>query len=169
MKLMGAILIVLAAGWVGFRTAYGVRQELRQLRQLHGALELMQCEISCRLTPVPELCRLIGRSTGGDLASFFDAAARRLELQEEISTRAAFDSVLHGFSDRFSPELTWILQQLGDVLGAFDAPEQAKALQTLLEQTELAATQLQQGRAARCRSYQVMGVCAGCALVIILL
>ena len=169
MKLVGAILIITSAAWVGFRTAYAVQAEVRRLHQLHGALEVMHCEISYKLTPVPELCELVSRTLSGVLSDFFIAVSKRLGMQEEISTRAAFDSVLAGCHGRISPEMTSLLEQLGDILGVYDTQEQLQALQALLEQLRHSLEQLQEGKAARCRSYQVMGVCAGCALVIILI
>ena len=61
------------------------------------------------------------------------------------------------------------LRELGAVLGQYDAEEQIRALQALLDRVDVSIAQLRQGRADRCRSYEVLGVCAGCALAIILL
>lgn len=160
-------MIILSATWVGLRSAQAVRCEMRLLRQLQRAIELMQCEIGSKLTPVPELCELVSNALSGPMRQYFAAFAQRLRLQQELSVHAAFGCVLAGGA--LPQSVLQLLLELGSVLGCYDAHEQLQLLDGLLQRLKQALQQLQQGSAARCRSYQVMGVCAGCALAILLI
>ena len=70
-KWIGAVLVVAGCGGFGFSLA---RETLRQealLRGLLTSLELMENEIRCRLTPLPQLCALAARGRNGALRAFF--------------------------------------------------------------------------------------------------
>ena len=122
-KILGAALIVLAAGGAGFSMARSVRREERCLRELSAVLEQLLCEVSGRRTPVPELFEIAQDCAAGALKSVFQSCARG----------------------------------------------QLQCLQALRGRVDDALNELRRGKADRCRSYEVLGVCAGCALAIILL
>ena len=58
-KWIGAILIIVSCGVCGFSVAAGKRREERLLSQLMDVLQFMEADLQYRLTPLPELCRII--------------------------------------------------------------------------------------------------------------
>ncbi len=168
-KYLGAALIVTAAGATGFSMAFSVRHEERCLAQLAQALELMKCEIPGRLTPVGELFGRCETCASGVMRGVFRHCARRIEDQTAPDVTGVMESALDEYEEKLPSSCLVLLTELGEVLGAYEATEQVEALQALSGRAEAALTALREGKADRCRSYEVLGVCAGCALAILLL
>ena len=80
-KWIGAILVVLGCGGVGFTMAANYRREEWTLRALVRALDYMTCELQFRLTPLPQLCRQAGRECGTMAGRALTALAEELESQ----------------------------------------------------------------------------------------
>ena len=167
-KLLGSILIIGSASWVGLAMAGSVRREERLLHTLAKALERMQCEICTRLTPVGDLCRQAAEQCEGIPARIFQGLALDIRKQEGASLADMMHTRLCEYEALLPSSCQNILTQLGQILGEYEPDVQTKALQTLVEQAEQSLAALRQGRSERCRSYGVMGVCAGCALAILL-
>ncbi len=129
----------------------------------------MRCEIQSRLTPTKELCEMAAGLCRGGLKDIFLAVAQRIELQQEEDVGKIMEAVLLRFGHQIPISCICRLRELGNVLGAYEVQEQTQALDALSGRINGALEELRQGKAERCRSYEVMGVCAGCALAIILL
>lgn len=165
---IGAILIIVGCGGVGFLMALHEKREFDTICQLNGALEFMICELSCRMTPLPELCRLASRQCRGSLRAFFSHLVDELEFQlspdVECCMRAAVCKV---------PELPGKTRQLlnimGVTLGRFDLQGQLRGLEGLHAQCSSAQKALEVNRDQRLRSYQTLGLCVGAALAILFL
>ena len=69
-KLMGAILVFTGCGGFGFAMASAHRREEQALGQLMLALEFMECDLSCRLTPLPQLCYSAANTASGQVHTF---------------------------------------------------------------------------------------------------
>ena len=165
LRVMGALCIVTGSGAFGFAMAAASRREERQLRQLLGALEYLSCELSYRLTPLPNLCQGAAEGRGGVVAEFFLELARELERQAEpdvqTCVRAALDSM------ELPASLRRILTELGQTLGRFDLPGQLRGLELSIRETEQALRAIQEGAPERRRSWQTLGLCVGAALAIL--
>ena len=55
---LGAAVVVGSCSGVGFARAAAQRRETRVLKRLLQVLEIMSLELSYRVTPLPELCRI---------------------------------------------------------------------------------------------------------------
>ncbi len=142
--------------------------EERCLRQILRVLELMGCEVQSRLTPTKELCELAAGICEKPLQDIFLAASQRIALQEAADVGQIMEAVLIRYGNALPLSCVCRLRELGGILGAYDVREQTQALEALSGRVNCALEELRQGRAERCRSYEVMGVCAGCALAILL-
>ena len=129
----------------------------------------MRCEIGSSLTPAAQLCELAAGICKGALRDVFLAAAQRMALQEDADVGAVMEAVLLCFGSRLPISCICRLRELGSILGAYEAQEQLQALEALIGRVNGSVDELRSGAAERCRSFEVMGVCAGCALAIILL
>ena len=167
LRLMGAGCIVAGGGAFGFAMAAASRREERQLRQLLGALEYLSCELSYRLTPLPNLCRGAAEGRGGVVAEFFLELARELERQAEPDVQSCVKSILA--RTELPASLRRILGELGQTLGRFDLPGQLRGLENAIRSAGETLRTIRDGAADRRRSWQTLGLCAGAALAILFL
>lgn len=163
---LGAMLIVAGCGGYGFSLAARHRQKERALSDLVRALERMECELQYRLTPLPELCRMVSSDTGGLLRKLFLSFAQELEQRVMPDAASCMRSVIMRFSIS-SKELRLILAELGQSLGRFDLPGQLKGLEAVRRKCLLELEALARNRSERLRCYQTLGLCTGAALAIL--
>lgn len=168
LKLIGAVLVVAGCGGCGFAMAASYRREEAALGQYLKALELMEWELSCRLTPLPVLCRCTAESVKGPVSELLLALAQELERQVYPDVNECLC-----FAMASLPGLPAVLRtharDLGDTLGRFDLPGQLKGLQSAAGRAKKSLTELEENRTGRLRSYQTLGLCAGAALAILFL
>ena len=165
-KWIGAILVIVGCGGVGFTMAANYRREEWTLRALIRALDYMTCELQFRLTPLPELCRQAGKECGSDAGRVLMALAE--ELESQISPDA--DSCMYAALSRFDNLPTSVRKEmdlLGKGLGRFDLTGQLQGLEQVRLHCRGSLAELESGREQRIRGYQTLGVCAGAALAIL--
>ena len=167
-KWIGAILIVVSCSSYGFAIAAGKRREERLLIQMSGILQLMENELQYRLTPLPELCRMASKETGGILHIVFLNLFRELSWQKLPDAGSCMYAAIQRSGDLPS-RVRRLLVQLGHTLGRFDLDGQIQGIQAVRKRCDEAIACVQKNREERLRSYQTLGVCAGSALAIILI
>lgn len=165
-KWIGAVLIIVGCGGVGFSVAAGHRKEEMLLRQLIRVLEYMECELQYRLTPLPELCRQAGREVGGVLREIFLNLSREMDWQTSPDVCSCMTAAIKKSRD-MPTSLRRQLLQLGHMLGRFDLTGQLRGLQSVRENCEAELKKLEKNKDVRLRSYQTLGLCAGAALAIL--
>ncbi len=166
-KWIGAVFIIVSCGGFGFRIAAGCARQQRLLRQLLQALQGMEAELQYRLTPLPELCRQTGKETGGPLGRVFGELAGELDRQCAPDAASCMVFALSRAGDL--PEaLRRLLLRLGQILGRFDLPGQIQGLQAVQADCRQCLASLDRDREERMRSYRTLGLCAGTALVVLL-
>lgn len=130
---------------------------------------MMRREIQGRHTPVLELCERAAEQTSGGLKRVFTSCASQIRDREGADVRDIMEEALDEQEEQLSHTCMLLLRELGTVLGGYDVDAQVDALQGLSGRIEAALNELRQGKADRCRTYEVLCVCAGCAAAIILL
>ena len=168
MRWIGAVLVLICGGYVGFSMAISHKKEERIFRQLISAINYMECELQYRLTPLPQLLGQAARETGGVVREVLEALA--LELNDQISPQVSccMDVALKKKSD-ISKYCLEAFRLLGKSLGKFDLEGQLKELGYVRDLCKDRLNELESGRDVRLRSYQTLGLCAGAALAILLL
>ena len=168
LKLLGAVCIICACGGMGFSMAAAHRREETALRQLIQVLDHMGCELQYRLTSLPELCRSAVHDVGGCVGQVLKSLTLELEAQiaPDAATcmRAAVDKV-----GKLPPSVRKNLLTLGTSLGRYDLQGQMKGIDGVRIQCRTDLEALTANREVRLRSYQTLGLCAGCALAILFL
>lgn len=168
MKWIGAILILAGCSGIGLYMAGQYRKELNSLRRLIYALDFMSSELQYRLTPLPDLCVLVSKECSGKLNLFFLGLAEELDRQIKPDMMTCVRSVIHRIGSL--PQVTKnMLLKLGSTLGRFDLNGQIKAIESVRHSSRNALSKMESEKSVRIRSYQTLGVCAGAALVIILI
>lgn len=167
LKLIGALLVIIGCGGVGFSYAAAHRREEQCLRHLTAALDYIECELQYRLTPLPQLCRLAGNEAHGCVKSVLLNLAVELENQVAPDVMSCMNAVYESVKD--IPKRTKnALDVMAQSLGRFDLEGQLKGLKMVRNVCRRDLEELSANRDVRLRSYQTLGLCAGAALAILL-
>ena len=127
--------------------------------------EFMECELAYRMTPLPELFRKI---SDNELQSFFTALADELEGQISPDVPCCIDAVLTHMRDL--PDLVQAgIQDFGRNAGSFDVDGQIKGIISAREKCIGMLASYTHEQDVRLRNYQAFALCAGIAVVILLL
>ena len=167
-KWIGASFIILACGGFSFMLASSYRKEERTLKSLIYALDYMMCELQFRMSALPDLCRQTARECDGVLRQVFSQLA--IELEEQISPDVSrcMSTVLAKKMD-IPLQTRAALELLGHNLGRFDMNGQLKGLENVRQECRVKLNKLVGSKENHLRSYQTLGLCAGAALVILLM
>lgn len=166
-KWMGAVLIVGSCGGFGLSIAAANRRQTRLLNQLVQLLKLMEWELRYRLTALPELCFLAAKEADGVLKKVFQDLSKALSQQSAPDSSECMGIVLRRNQD-IPPKLRKALRRLGSVMGRFDLEGQLEGFRSIREEIQNALQNGGKEQEQRMRSYQTLCICAGLALVILL-
>lgn len=168
LKWLGCAFVIAGCAGTGFSMAAAYRKECRCLKQLVNTLDYMECELQYRLTPLPELCRQASTQAEGNVRKLYRVFAD--ELDKQLSPKAERCMALALKSVQYLPPITArMAEELGRSLGVFDLEGQLNSLRTLRQSCANELARLTDEQQTQLRSYQTLGVCAGAALVILLI
>ena len=167
-KIVGAGFILTASLWGGFHAAMRLRHAHKTLRELSVALELISIEIAFSSAPFVPLCCRAGEGRCETVQNFFNSLAREAEnadcLYDGLTRRACKDAGLT------LPELAVsALERLFDGFGRFDRDGQLSQLHMATQELEKLSNELYEQMDGRCRSYEIVGLTVGAAVVIMVL
>ena len=168
MKLLGAVMVLLGCGGVGFSMVAVCRYQEQALLQLIRALEYMECELQYRMTPLPELCDGASQMCTGCVGNVLHRLSLELKAQLAPNAAACMYAALAEYAN-LPERLHKCMVQLGDSLGRFDLAGQLQGLGAVKSCAVFELEQLRQNQDVRLRSYQTLGLCAGAALVVLFL
>ena len=165
-RILGAILVIVSSGGMGFSLAAAHKREENALKQLLRALRFMACELEYRLPPLDQLCAAVAGQVSGVVRSVFTALSVQLTQQIEADAHICVETVL-----KQHPALPAMAERelhlLGKSLGRFDLAGQLSGIRAVEELCRRDLQGLQNNQAARLRTYRTLGICAGIALVIL--
>ncbi|PSL43187.1 stage III sporulation protein AB [Salsuginibacillus halophilus] len=158
MMLVGALIVLAAATFIGFEASRSLRERPRELRQLQTALQALEAEIMFGTTPLQEASDKLAGQLNSPVSLLFSEFSRRLEEQGE-TTAEAWQRSADGVqaAGALTREDTSILVEFGQTLGRFGRSEQQK-------QIRLALTRLSQAEASAremCSRYERMAKSLG--------
>ena len=168
LKLLGAVFVITGAGGFGFAMASAYRRTEQAFRQYLIALDYLECDLSFRLTPLPQLCRSAANAANGPVRALFLQLEQELECQIYPDVRSCTRAAI-ALTPCIPKELAEQFSDLGTTLGEFDLPGQLKGIRAAQERAHSYLNTLSSNRSGRLRSYQTLGLCAGAALAILFL
>lgn len=168
LKWIGALLIIIGSGSVGFAMSAAHRREEHNLRQLISALDFMQCELQYRLTALPDLCRITAGQCSGSLRTVFQTLANELEDQISPDVFHCMNAAL-AKAPNIPKQTGEVLRILGRTLGRFNLDGQILGLENARHNCRTMLENLSMNRDVRLRSYQTLSLCTGAALAILFL
>ncbi len=166
-KWIGALVILISCGSVGFQIKKAHNKEIQTMKMLISALDYMVCELQFRMYSLPELFRLTANECEGVLQKFFILLANELEDQISPDVKQCIQSVLVKVTE-LPPSTAESMKNLGKSMGRFDLPGQLKGLETIRGECRIKLSKLTAGSEPRLRSYQTLAICAGAAIIILL-
>lgn len=167
MKAVGCILLLGASGWFGLGAVWGLKARTDQLRALLGALEEMERELRCRLTPMPELLGRLAR-TPGPVGEFFALCAGGLDRLGEDSFAGLWDRALEAADLCLDGDDLLPLSRLGGSLGRYDCAGQCAAIGQARARLEERLRDAEERRERLGRVYGALSLAAGTFLIILL-
>lgn len=169
MKIAGSIMIVLSAGYFGFRHAGSVRRRCDLIGQLLLALRLLKSELSTYGTPLAQAFGVLAAATGGDAAAYFSLAAKEMNSKRWITPDRALwlaEGQLKDIPEQDPVRL--VLRDLGVGLGRYELESQLNSIANAEARMEQLRTEAETEKGIRCKTYRMIGICAGLALAILL-
>ena len=157
---IGVILVVAGCGGLGYLAFSRLDGRVKLLAAFSMLAGRLICEIGFRLTPLPELP---GRLPA--LKCFWDEMGYDPYGEETFSEAWARTA---GKQDL--PEIDRaLLCEIGEILGRYDADNQARTLEALQRQLDISLAAAREKRRAYGRLYALAGVLGGLILAVVLL
>ncbi|MCL2343106.1 MAG: stage III sporulation protein AB [Firmicutes bacterium] len=156
MKLLGALLIIAAGAALGISKYLVLKKRADTLSDLLSALEQMRGEISLRLTPLPELTKLLSERGNAAVRGFFARLSDELERLDEAGFSELWEAALPALTPLGGEDFA-ALRPLGAVLGRFDAREQETALSRAIAELGERAAQARAALPASAKLYIGLG------------
>ncbi|MCR2803120.1 stage III sporulation protein SpoIIIAB [Paenibacillus soyae] len=138
MKLLGALLILIAGTLIGFQQAARFADRPKQIRQLSHSLQRLETEIGYGHTPLPEALLRTAEASSEPVASLFGGTAERLSMADGLTFQQCWEqSIKRGWNETsMKASEQGVLLRLGSTLGISDKEDQMKHLRMALLQLQ---------------------------------
>lgn len=166
-KWIGSIFVFSGCVGLGLSVSIAHIRKEKMLEQINRVLNLMECELRYRLTPLPELCTVSASDGSGVIKQILIKFTNELNRRISPDAASCMCTVLEQFRfpDRDIPD---IMMELGRSLGRFDLEGQLNGIAHVKTMCTNRLEEVKANKTERMRSYQTLGLCAGAALVILL-
>jgi stage III sporulation protein AB len=170
LKLLGAVLIVLAGTLAGFKRAAQYADRPRHIRGLIAALQRLETEIQYGYTPLPEALRRIGMQSKEPLRAFFTTAAEEMSPPHNCSAEEAVQRSIEVHWSRASLKGTEkeIFRQLSCTLGTSDRSNQSTHIALALQQLKQEETAAREEQGKYEKVSKSLGLLLGALIVILI-
>lgn len=168
-KLIGAIIIIVATTWTGFEAARNFSDRPKQLRALRSALQSLEAEIMYSHTPLHEAARRLADQLANPLANFFKTFASRL-TNTETTVKDAWETSLQEIwkLTALKKGEFEIMRQFGETLGRHDRLSQQKHILLTLSHLEREEADAINAQAKYEKMLKSLGFLSGLLLIILL-
>ena len=162
-------MVTLASMMGGWAARQGMAQRLSLLRQLRLGLELMQGELELNMPSMEELFDRVGQQIDGPIGEFFLGTAAQMAAVTGRPPQTAMKIQLEQMPLALTQEETSLLIELSGCLGRYDLTGQARALELYKDRLDGEIARREGMLRQRARASMTASVCAGLALIVILL
>jgi stage III sporulation protein AB len=169
-KLLGAVLVLLAGTLIGFQQAARFAERPRQLRALAHALKRLETEIGYGHTPLPEALERTAAAAPGPIATMFETAAGKIRAMDGGTFQESWEQAVRSgwpHTSMRAGELA-VMLRLGTTLGISDKEDQMKHIHLALLQlaAEEDAARDDQGRYEK--MWKSLGILIAVLIVILM-
>lgn len=167
-SVIGALMVITGTVGLSWRAVARLGERAELLRGLQGAMAYLEEEMSFRFTPLPKLFKqLSGRQ--GAAGGFFRGVLRELEREDTATLRSSWMKVVGEELPLLKEEERQTLEELGEVLGQYDAQTQAQALRLTGERLATAYLDAKEERQRLGKVYLALGIAGGAVTVLALI
>lgn len=167
MRVMGAALLALGGGYMGFRASEELSHRAAVLDDLTASLALLEQNLSLGGYGLCECFRTLANRGGGEVRNFFSSCAEGMGALEKTPFPALWSGLCGELP--IGAEGQHILCRLGEVLGRCEAERQVRALRSAGEALSRLSGELREQYRCQGKVFQAVGVSAGAFLAILLL
>ncbi len=169
-KIIGAVLIIVATTWTGYEASRHLSERPRQLRLLKSALQSLEAEIMYGHTPLHEAARRLSTQMSKPLSWFFESFAGKL-TSSETTVKIAWDESLNEIwkLTAFKQGEYEIMKQFGETLGRHDRVSQQKQIMLTLAHLEREEVDAFERQTKYEKMVKSLGFLSGLLLIILLL
>ena len=164
-KIIGGMLIVLGCGGFGILLSATHKYEVSVLQNFIEILDFMECELSYRQTPLPELCRLAA-ANNNIIGNVFSELSNELDKQLLPDVEKCVMTVLKN-KHNIPKQTEKALCSFGRCLGKFDLNGQLKGICAIRDECMQILASKTKNQDNRLRCYRTLGICAGAAIAIL--
>jgi stage III sporulation protein AB len=170
-KLIGALLLIMALGIVGLVIARNYSLRPQQIRYMVHGIKMLETEMLYGLTPLPIALKRVGKKLPFPIGQFFLSTANFLIKGEGLTAGEAWEKALNNLrlESALLPEDLDVLLYFGQSLGGSDREEQSKNLKLVKEQLINQEKKAEELRAKNQKIWQYMGFSLGTVIALILL
>ena len=166
MKLIGIVFILFSAISVGSKISCGLKQQCGYLRNILDVLQVFEHEVAVRCTPLPETFSVMASMAQGNIKRVLLGVSEQMQQQRWTSPRSAMEHALIEFPDDLVGE---IFLDLSNKIGRYDLDTQLAEIALAKEKTKQVLTHLEEERRMKSKTYKTLSICAGLAVVILLI
>jgi stage III sporulation protein AB len=169
-RLIGAIMVAGGAAAIGLIAAGKLKTRVDALSGLLAAIDVMQSEIFFRLTPLPDLIKMLEKQSEAPAKTLFSNCVNHIG---QLGQKPFFNIWTQALEESRSLELLpaekQILKELGNILGRYDADGQIKAIAYIHRRLETCLEASIREKEKQGKLYRMLGIVTGAAVAIILL
>ncbi|MFC0470994.1 stage III sporulation protein SpoIIIAB [Halalkalibacter kiskunsagensis] len=170
MKLIGAVIIILATTWIGFECAKRLSERPKQLRQLKVAIQSLEAEIMYGLTPLAEASKHIAKQMPKPVSYLFENFSYRLINRQETAFEAWEESVNETWNHTAMLDSEReVMMQFGSTLGQHDREQQQKQIKLTLSHLEREEQEAKDRQYKYERMIKSLGFLTGILIVILMI
>lgn len=170
LKLIGAVIVLVAGALAGYYQAQQFASRPRQIRELILALQRLETEISYGYTPLPQALDRIGKSLRDPLRNLFTDAARHMSPRYGLSAQESILKALNGHWKQTSMKASEreVMEQLSGVLGTSDRQDQMKHIALAAGQLRHEEAAAREDQAKYEKMSKSLGLLVGALIVILI-
>lgn len=171
LKLIGAVMIFGSCAALGLSARQSLRRRVAAADAMLLALSLIESEITCRRTPLPEIIGELAENDDPVLRLVFGGLRRRLREQDGLSLSYLWRANLRDCRAEagLGAEECDILCTAASYLGRYDADEQAAGLEQVSRRLSAARAAADAVLHSRGRLYRTCGVALGILVILVLI
>lgn len=166
MKIIGIIFIMASAITSGIRIGTALKKRCTHLQHLVHALQMLKNELLYSAKPLPILFSSLSKMVQGSVKEIFSDLSSQMEENRWMSLSTAMERVVQKHPDDQSDE---ILLKLAADMGSYNLEAQIGAIDIALLQTQQRLSAMENERSVKSKTYKTLSICAGLAVVILLL
>lgn len=170
LKILGSLIVVIAAGGIGLIYSGMYVERVRQIREMQYALQILETEMIYSALPLGEALEFTSNKSSSAIAGLLDEMAKILKSRAKDNVYDAFKEAYRLKKDQlcFGKEEIDVLEAFVQSLGNSDIEGQKKNFNITIKKLEELEKKAETTRVKNERLYRYLGVCTGLLIVIIL-